>query len=142
MTPFFHTSRQRTLFLGITLGVLLLGLLVWKIAGTQSLWEPTGTPSTASQAEGTPVDLPREYTFTASEAMTAEELLNSQAEVEYQDFGPGGKFVQSINGLASDEMYFWGFYVNDEFAQAGVSQTQLQPNDTIRFTYEKIEPLQ
>lgn len=47
-------------------------------------------------------------------------------------------FVTSINGVAGDNEHYWAFYVNDEFAQQGVSQTVLEGGDVVKFVYEEI----
>lgn len=145
----FLANRKYTRTLVLLSFVFVLGgFLLW-----QEVQAPQNTsPQTHSEnstelttdgtTEKTEVTAPIEYIFVAPESMTAEELLNQEAEVEYQNFGTAGKFVQSINGVEGNSEYFWAFYVNDAFAEAGVSQTQLQMGDTIRFTYEKVEPLQ
>ncbi len=95
----------------------------------------TGEDSTNATVENTT------YEFTANEDnQTALTLLESSAGVKTQDFGTAGKFVTAINGLESNNDYFWGFYVNGEFAQQGVTQTILSKGDVIKFIYEKAVP--
>ncbi len=157
-------SSHKKLLLILSVLILVAGLMVWftqiqvaeinselnspdveapaviettpTVDSTDEIWEQPDQNQLVEQNDEI------EYSFTASEEMTAEELLDQSATVEYQDFGSAGKFVQSIDGVASNENYFWGYYVNGTFAELGVSQTQLQPGDTITFRYEKIEPLQ
>ncbi len=70
---------------------------------------------------------------------TALELLEAKAEIETKDYGEAGVFVTSINGVVGDNEHYWAFYVNDEFAQQGVSQTVLESSDVVKFVYEEIE---
>ncbi len=48
-------------------------------------------------------------------------------------------FIESIDGLASDEEHYWALYVNDEYAEAGADQTTLEEGDIVEFRYEKLE---
>ncbi len=128
-------SHQLKIVIGLSLvfATLILISVVRPIQTQLPDPQPPVAPQAAQQTE---------YTFTAQRPMTAQLLLETGAVVEFTDFGTAGNFVRSINGLAGDDEHFWAFYVNDEFAQAGVGQTNLQTGDTIRFVYEKIEPLQ
>lgn len=75
-----------------------------------------------------------QLTLTATQSgQTALELLAANAEIETQDFGTAGVFVNSINGTTSDDQHYWAFYVNDEYAQQGVSQTILESGDQVKF---------
>jgi hypothetical protein len=81
-----------------------------------------------------------EYEFVATmSGQTALELIQANVEVETQDFGDAGQFITSIGGLAGNEENYWAFYVNDEYAQVGASQTILEEGDKIKFTYEAIK---
>lgn len=81
-----------------------------------------------------------EYEFTATENdVIALDLLESMAMVETQEFADAGKFVVSINGLSGNDQNYWAFYLNNEYAKQGASQTVLQAGDTIKFVYEAIE---
>jgi hypothetical protein len=82
---------------------------------------------------------PRQYTFSATkDGQTAFDLLDSQTEIEADDYGDAGMFVTSINGLAGDSDHYWAFYVNGEYGQTGASQTELELGDTIDFIYEEV----
>lgn len=78
--------------------------------------------------------------YTATEAQTARELLDTKVGVEYQDFGEAGSFILSVDGLASDNEHYWAVYVNNEYAEVGVDQLQLQPGDQLKLVYEEIDP--
>lgn len=130
--------------------MLLCGALLVSVAAyfviTQFLFaqptSPEPTPSVIVENTPSPGTVVS-YEFMATESGTlALELVQQLADIETKDFGAAGKFVTSINGLTADEGHYWGFYVNDQFAQKGVSQTVLQEGDTIRFTYEELDPSQ
>lgn len=92
-----------------------------------------------NQVDSESTDQIIELRATAS-GQTAEELLTANHQVEFEDFGDAGKFVSSIDGLESNDQNYWAFYVNDDYAQAGVTQTILVSGDTIKFVYEEIQP--
>ena len=124
-------------------GVLAIGIVV--VLATTKLTPPQDSaPATTptiivenSPSPGKEVS----YEFMATKSGTvALELVHQLAEIETKDFGTAGKFITGINGLTADEGHYWSFYVNDQYAQKGVSQTVLQEGDTIRFTYEEIDP--
>ena len=96
--------------------------------------EPTSTVEV--QPIGSPVT---EHQFTATQdEQTALELLQSQASIETTEYGEAGQFVTSIDGVAADSQHYWAFYLNDQYAEAGASQTILKSGDTIKFVYETI----
>ncbi len=70
---------------------------------------------------------------------TALELLNANAKIETKDYGDAGLFVTSIDSVESDKKHYWAFYVNDEYAQQGISQTVLESGDVVKFVYEEID---
>ena len=77
--------------------------------------------------------------LTASEnGQTALELLEANAEIKTKDYGDAGVFVTGIDDVESNNESYWAFYVNDEYAQQGVSQTILESGDIIKFIYEEI----
>lgn len=79
------------------------------------------------------------FEFTATQSgQIALALLEANATVETQEFGDAGKFVTSINGLVGNNQNYWAFYLNDEYAQQGASQTILEEGDKIKFVYEAI----
>ena len=69
---------------------------------------------------------------------TAFDLLISKAEVEYKEYD-FGNFIESIDGVAGNNDYFWAFYVNGEKATQGADQTKLEKGDLVKWVYEKIE---
>lgn len=84
-----------------------------------------------------------DHVFVAEEeGQIALDLIESEVAVETQDFGEAGMFIKSVEGLASDESHYWAVYVNDEYAQVGVSQLELNKGDELKLVYEKIDPAQ
>jgi len=80
-----------------------------------------------------------EITLVAEQDNTnAYELLTQTHEVVSDEYD-FGVFVVGIDGITADEEYYWAFYVNDEYASAGVQETVLQAGDSMSFRFEKIE---
>lgn len=48
-----------------------------------------------------------------------------------------GFFVESINGKKSSDGNYWFLYLNGKSSDTGVSQTTLEPGDTVEWKYEK-----
>lgn len=51
-----------------------------------------------------------------------------------------GLYVKSVNGLTADfdaDGAYWAFYVNGEYAEAGVDQTDIEEGKTYAFVYTK-----
>jgi hypothetical protein len=75
---------------------------------------------------------------TSSTVETAMKLLESQnssftfSEQTYQGLG---EFVDSINGKANANGYYWFLYVNGKDSNAGASQTIVHPGDVIEWRY-------
>lgn len=94
-----------------------------------------GTSVTTSQTSNQ-----ASYLFTATEdGQTALAVLENNAQIETKDFGAAGVMITAINGLAANNTHYWAFYVNDEYANQGVSATVLTAGDTIQFVYEEID---
>lgn len=100
--------------------------------------EPEPTPVIVESA---PAAADVELILIATQSgQTALELLKNNVQLETKDYGEAGMFVTSIDGEAADNQHYWAFYVNDEYAQQGVSQTILDKGDFIKFVYEEISP--
>jgi hypothetical protein len=101
----------------------------------------TASPAATSATPSSTIEVSAEYEFTAErEGQVALDLLSSSVKVETKNYGEAGDFVTSINGLAGDSGHYWAFYVNDKYAEKGVSQTILKKGDRIKFVYEKVSP--
>lgn len=85
--------------------------------------------------------------YEASVPIASSALDVMQKVSEEQDFSFSGQdsdfgfFVDEIDGVASSTSTneYWTFYVNDEMAQVGVSQFEVQNGDVIEWKYEKAE---
>lgn len=56
------------------------------------------------------------------------------------DDGEYGLYVKEVNGITADydvDGTYWAFYVNDEYASAGVDQTPVTDGDSYSFKVEK-----
>lgn len=105
--------------------------------------KPTPEPSPSPVTEVIQENTAAQLFFTATQSgQTALELLETKAEVETKDYGDAGMFVTSINGVEGDNEHYWAFYVNDEYAKQGVSQTVLESGDIVKFVYEEISQTQ
>jgi lipopolysaccharide export LptBFGC system permease protein LptF len=91
-----------------------------------------------TQAEVIDEEIIESVFFEAQEdGVNAFELLQENAEVTYKEYD-FGVFVESINGTAGNEDFFWAFYVNDEKANAGADVTTLNTGDKVEWRYEKV----
>lgn len=136
----FTPLKKQLLLIAVAIALLSIGQTVYQ---RSQVAPETSSPAVMERepAVTAPVDsLPESLVLSATaDGQTALELLEQNADIETQDFGEAGAFVQSINGVAGDDTHYWAFYVNDEFAQQGVSQTVLSMGDTIRFEYASID---
>lgn len=121
--------------------IILLALVI--VAGCSTPQVTTKKPPAPVQIEQSQpaeVALPFRVKLVAeADDTNAFELLSQNHQVETQDFGEAGVFVKGIDGLVADTEHYWAFYLNGEYATAGVSQTALQKGDTIEFVYESID---
>lgn len=118
-------------------------LLIVTLAACSPLGEATPTPTTLSTPETSELTdngQVEKVTLVADrEGQTVYELMTEQVEFETEDYGEAGLFVTSINGVSSTNQNYWAFYVNGEYAQAGISQTVLNSGDIVEFVYEEID---
>lgn len=66
------------------------------------------------------------------------EALLELGLVEGED-GDYGLYVKTVNGITADydkDGVYWAFYVNDEYAQAGVDATDIKEGDSYAFKVE------
>lgn len=101
---------------------------------------PTSDTDTKVDTEFTQKNIQAQHLYTATkDGQTAFELLTAKTEnIKTKDYGEAGVFVTGINGIQADDTHYWAFYVNDEYAKQGVSQTVLKKGDMIKFVYEEI----
>ena len=128
--------------------IIALILFAFTFTGCRKQSVPTPTPTVMpvenTNTEVTPQTLGEktlEYQFTANEnGVTAFELAQDSAEIEYDTYDGLGEFITGINGQSADAGHFWAFYLNGESSQTGASQTTLKQGDVIKFVYEEIKP--
>ena len=53
--------------------------------------------------------------------------------------GKYGKFITSILGIEQGDNYYWSYYINDEYANVGVSSCEVEQNKMYTFKIEKFE---
>ena len=57
--------------------------------------------------------------------------------------GDYGDYITSIMGIEQKttrkDMYYWSYYINDEYAQVGVSLCEIEEGYTYKFVYEYYE---
>lgn len=91
-----------------------------------------------SEEELTAAQKELSYIYVADkDDITAFELLQSQAEVEY-DESDLGILVQGINGTMADDQHYWAFAVNGELAQQGAADTVLKSGDVVEWNYSEL----
>lgn len=121
---------------------IFLHLIIFSIflSGCTSVSQTEVTmPETSQPASALPTQEEVKYELVATQSGTlALDLIESALKVETKDYGDAGKFVTAIEGIAADSEHYWAFYVNGEYAQKGVSQTELVQGDVITFVYEAV----
>lgn len=101
---------------------------------------PTLVVSTQEQVEEQ-IESELVYQFEAQQEQTAWDLIQEQAKVEYDQY-QAGIFITTVNGKKADQDHYWAFYVDDQYAQQAVDQTDLQPGNTVKLVYEQIDKSQ
>ena len=54
--------------------------------------------------------------------------------------GDYGLFVDTVNGITADyekDQVYWAFYIDDEYAQEGISMTKIDPDSTYMMKIEE-----
>ncbi len=59
-------------------------------------------------------------------------------EVKMED-SEYGKYITSILGIEQGDNYYWSYYINDEYANVGVSNCEVESNKVYTFKFEKFE---
>ena len=74
-------------------------------------------------------------------AQTVGDALLEEGLIE-GDEGDYGLYVTAVHGITLDyakDGAYWAFYVNGEYAQAGVDQTDIEDGGAYSFKYEKAQ---
>ena len=75
-----------------------------------------------------------------TEKKTLLEALKSieELKIETED-SEYGAFITSIKRIKQEDDYYWNYYVNGEYATAGISSYNVKENDKFKFVLEKFE---
>ncbi len=85
------------------------------------------------------IDKTTSYIFTAEkDNQNALRLINKHVKLGTKKYS-FGIMIESVNGIKADKDSFWAFYINNKFAQKGVSDTFLSKGDKIELRLEKIK---
>jgi hypothetical protein len=84
------------------------------------------------------------FTFTSTTDTTvlaAMQTLAAENIVAFtsREYPSLGTLIESINGKANANGYYWFLYVNGESSQTGASQTALRTGDVVEWRYKKGE---
>lgn len=67
---------------------------------------------------------------------------NEDMKLKYEDSGYGA-YITSLVGIDQKTekkgMYYWGYYIDNEYAQNGVSSCEIKNGSTYKFVYEYYE---
>lgn len=67
---------------------------------------------------------------------------NEEIKLEYED-NKYGAYITSLMGIdqkTTDKgMYYWGYYIDDEYAEVGISNCEIKKDSTYKFVYEYYE---
>ena len=69
----------------------------------------------------------------------AMQTLKENGGITYstREYSGLGSFVESINGKAANDNFYWILYVNGKKSPTGISSTRLLPGDSIEWKYER-----
>lgn len=136
----------------VNLGLFLLvaGILISRQQKVRELFSNDAnkpvveiTPSVAPAAQlefevGGGSDQQKNYQFVAtSSGQNALELVESQVELSLKKYD-FGVMIEGVNGLMADNKNYWAVYLNDEYAQTGITQIELEKDERIELKYEEI----
>lgn len=66
-------------------------------------------------------------------------LKNENLSLKIED-GPYGAYIMSLMDLEQkndkDGTYYWAYYINDKYAEVGISNCKIKEGDTYKFVYE------
>lgn len=66
-------------------------------------------------------------------------LKNENVSLKIED-GPYGAYIMSLMDLEQkndkDGIYYWAYYINDKYAEVGISNCKIKDGDTYKFVYE------
>ncbi len=80
-----------------------------------------------------------EFIISTDKETVGEALL--QVELIKEEMGDYGLFVKTVNGETHDantDRMYWAFYIDGEYANSGVSTTEIEAGKTYAFKAEKI----
>ncbi|QDS91145.1 hypothetical protein EC9_53650 [Rosistilla ulvae] len=131
--------------------VAITCLLLLAVAGCQNADDPVAAPPADSAkiavgfvfefGEGEPVEIALDAVPAGSTVADAmRQIAEMPGTVQLEIVGKGDMtFVQSINGKTTSGNEGWSYYVNEEWAQAGVGAIELKEGDLVRWTYGESE---
>ncbi|MDX9893398.1 MAG: DUF4430 domain-containing protein [Patescibacteria group bacterium] len=135
-----------------TLAKIIIALAIFVAGfylGTQQALSPSNGYNEAVQSQTVNLMIDfgtdRIVTYAATEFAQGSvfDLLKQAAqannfEIGYQDYGGDlGVFLESIDGVANDSRSgrYWQYWVNNVYAQVGLSNYQLKPGDVVTWKY-------
>ena len=125
-------------------GIVLLAVLIAAMAVTFITF---GEKSVEGEKSITIEVVMQDETSTVYEVDTdAEYLIGAMEETDGRTFegeeGIYGMSISTINGVRADytlDGAYWGFYVNDDYCNYGVSQQPVEDGDSFRIVYTEAE---
>ncbi len=117
------STKKVLLFIGC---MVLIAAMALGITGCISS-EPSETPESKKTFTVTVTDLQgkeTEFTYT-SDLKTVGEVLQAEGLISGEE-GPYGLYIKTVNGITLDydtDGMYWSFYVEGEYAIAGIDQT-------------------
>lgn len=143
--------KRRSFIIGLTVFTLLSGVAFWlgrpgavNQGVSVTTWQSNLIDDAALTATAAPSAAPSAspqvvYELTATQSgQSAYDLLRATHDVSVKQYD-FGVFVDAINGVASNQQYFWALYHNGVSATVGAADLMLQAGDTVKFVYEEIK---
>lgn len=151
-----HRKKLSSFFIALIIVAILVvvGFVLPKL-NVEPLSDPVAVEENASQTLNLQFDLgdgSEVLKFNDVEINNDENLFNimqrvteqNNIEFSYKDFGGDlGIFIKSINNSAEQKSKtkWWQYWINNEYAQVGVSNYKVKPGDDVifKFTDDKFE---
>ncbi|MBR4878686.1 MAG: DUF4430 domain-containing protein [Clostridia bacterium] len=138
---------KRILSLALVI-VMAFALTACKAEETSDLWKDAIHTKDAEVGEGAvtfKIDVvceDKSVTFTINtDAATVGDALIENKLIE-GEVGSFGLYIDSVNGMLADydeNMSYWAFYVNDEYAMTGVDMTEIDTSAAYKLEYTIME---
>lgn len=102
--------------------------------------QPTSSPTAeTTQSAILPEGYFETFEFVAdAQDKNVRQATERRATVELKEYD-FGVMVEGLQGQRATKDHYWALYLNDEYALAGASQTELKEGDRVKWVFEEIQ---